>query len=67
MSQTYSSERYGTAADTQAPAAGTMGEAGGMGGAMGEGARPRGAGPALERNRDGSGPESDRPMPPSEP
>jgi hypothetical protein len=60
MSQTYSSGRYGTAADTQAPAAGTMGEAGAMGGAMPEGARPRGtsAGPGLE---------TERPMPPNEP
>jgi hypothetical protein len=60
MSQRYSSERYGTAADTQAPAAGTMGEAGAMGGAMPEGARPRGtsAGPGLE---------TERPMPPNEP
>lgn len=60
MSQRYSSERYGKAADTQAPAAGTMGEAGAMGGAMPEGARPRGtsAGPGLE---------TERPMPPNEP
>ena len=52
MSQTYSSERYGTAADTQAPAAGTMGE-GAMGGESGTSA--------------GMGAESDRPMPPREP
>ncbi|GAA2144617.1 mechanosensitive ion channel family protein [Glycomyces algeriensis] len=60
MSQTYSSDRYGARTDTQAPAAGARGEAGTMGGAMAEGARPRGtsAGPGVE---------SDRPMPPNEP
>lgn len=54
MSQTYSSDRYGTAADTQAPAAGAMG------GAMPESVRPHGtsAGPGLE---------TERPMPPNEP
>jgi hypothetical protein len=57
MSRTYSSERYGTAADTQAPAAGTMGE-----GAMGEGAVGGAAGTSG-----GRGAESDRPMPPREP
>ncbi|WP_205328421.1 hypothetical protein [Glycomyces sp. YM15] len=60
MSQRYSSERYGTAADTQAPAAGTMGEAGAMGGPMPEGARPHGTSA-------GPGPETERPMPPNEP
>jgi hypothetical protein len=60
MSQKYSSERYGTAADTQAPAAGTMGEAGAMGGAMPEGARPHGTSA-------GAGIETERPMPPNEP
>ncbi|MFG3338197.1 hypothetical protein [Glycomyces sp. NPDC048151] len=60
MSQTYSSDRYGTAADTQAPTAGTMGEAGAMGGAMPEGARPHGTSA-------GAGIESERPMPPNEP
>jgi hypothetical protein len=50
MSQTYSSGRYGTAADTQTPAAGTMGEAptppaAPATGAMGEAERrPRGTG-----------------------
>lgn len=64
MSQRYSSERYGTAADTQAPAAGAMGEeAGSMGGAMGEGTRPRGAAGTGA----GSGLETERPMPPNEP
>jgi len=60
MSQTYSSSRYGTAADTQAPAAGARGEAGAMGGAMAEGARPHGTSA-------GSGIETERPMPPNEP
>jgi hypothetical protein len=60
MSQTYSSGRYGKAADTQAPAAGTMGEAGARGGAMAEGARPHGTSA-------GSGIETERPMPPNEP
>jgi MFS family permease len=60
MSQKYRSGRYGTAADTQAPAAGTMGEAGAMGGAMPEGARPHGTGA-------GAGLETERPMPPNEP
>jgi MFS family permease len=59
MSPKYSSGRYGTAADTQAPAAGTMGEAGARGGAMPESARPHGTGAA--------GPETERPMPPNEP
>jgi hypothetical protein len=65
MSRTYSSERYGTAADMQAPPAGAMGdeEAGRMGGAMGESARPRGAGGTGA----GAGPETERPMPPNEP
>lgn len=61
MSQTYSSERYGTAADTQA--GGTTGEAGAMGGAMPEGARPRGAAGTSA----GAGLETERPMPPNEP
>lgn len=60
MSQKYSSDRYGTAADMQAPAAGTMGGAGAMGGAMPEGARPHGTSA-------GSGMETERPMPPNEP
>jgi hypothetical protein len=60
MSQTYCSDRYGARTDTQAPAAGAMGEAGTMGGAMAEGARPRGTSA-------GPGTETDRPMPPNEP
>lgn len=61
MSQKYRSGRYGTAADTQASP--TMGEAGGMGGPMAEGARPRGA----AGTSGGAGPETERPMPPNEP
>lgn len=53
MSRTYSSERYGAAADTQAPAGAT-------GGAMPEAARPRGTSA-------GAGLETERPMPPNEP
>lgn len=53
MSRTYSSERYGAAADTQAPTGAT-------GGAMPEGARPRGTSA-------GAGLETERPMPPNEP
>lgn len=60
MSKKYRSERYGTAADTQA--APTMGEAGGMGGPMAEGAHPRGA-----AGTGGAGMETERPMPPNEP
>ena len=60
MSKKYRSERYGSAADTQAPAAGAMGEAGEMGGGIPEGARPRGTSA-------GAGLETERPMPPNEP
>jgi len=48
MSQTYSSERYGTAANTQAPAAGTMGDAPAAGTSAGMGLESERAMPPNE-------------------